>query len=57
MATCKTCGEEYSDKRLALGYRTCLKHAEPVKLFTVAPAYNKGAYQLISPAGVLDIGR
>ena len=24
MAECTECGEEYSDKRLALGYRTCL---------------------------------
>tara|TARA_B100000519_G_scaffold20835_1_gene14850 strand:+ start:328 stop:570 length:243 start_codon:yes stop_codon:yes gene_type:complete len=24
MATCITCEEEYSDKRLALGYHTCL---------------------------------
>jgi hypothetical protein len=24
MATCITCEEEYSDKRLALGYQTCL---------------------------------
>jgi predicted nucleic acid-binding Zn-ribbon protein len=24
MATCIECEEEYSDKRLALGYRTCL---------------------------------
>lgn len=57
MATCKVCGEEYSDKRLKLGYDTCLKHAQPMKQYTVAPAYNKGAYQLISASGVLDIGR
>ena len=24
MAECISCGEEYSDKRLALGYETCL---------------------------------
>jgi len=57
MAFCSVCGEEYSDKRFFLGYKTCLKHAEPMKIFTVAPAYNKGAYQLISQSGVIDIGR
>ncbi len=57
MAFCKICGEEFSDKRYALGYRTCLEHPEPIKQFTVAPAYNKGAYQLISRTAVVDIGR
>lgn len=57
MATCKVCGDEYNDKRLMLGYDTCLKHAEPMKQFTVAPAFNKGAYQLITLSGVVDIGR
>lgn len=57
MAFCKVCGEEFSDKRYHLGYTTCLDHPEPVKQFTVAPAYNKGAYQLISRAAVVDIGR
>lgn len=57
MAICRICGEEFSDKRHALGYRTCLEHPEPIKQFTVAPAYNKGAYQLISRTAVVDIGR
>jgi hypothetical protein len=57
MAYCKICGEEFSDRRAALGYRTCLQHAEPPKQFTVAPAYNKGGYQVITLNEVLDIGR
>ena len=31
--------------------------AEESKNFTVAPAYNKGAYQVIPRSGVKDIGR
>jgi hypothetical protein len=57
MPYCKICGEEFSDKRYALGYRTCLEHPEPLKQFTVAPAFNKGAYQLISKTEVVHIGR
>lgn len=57
MAICKVCGEDFSEKRYALGYRTCLEHSEPMKQFTVAPAYNKGAYQLITRLAVVDIGR
>ena len=30
---------------------------EESKKFTVAPAYNKGAYQVISPKDIKDIGR
>jgi hypothetical protein len=54
---CKVCGDEFSLARAKLGYRTCLEHAEPQKTFTVAPAYNKGAYQLISRSEVQAIGR
>jgi hypothetical protein len=57
MAYCRICGEEFSDRRAALGYRTCLQHAEPPKQFTVAPAFNKGAYQVITRSEVADIGR
>lgn len=49
------CGEEYSDKRLALGYETCLDCGRRNavmearrKATRVAPAYNKGGYQYIS---------
>jgi hypothetical protein len=54
---CKVCGEDFSPARAKLGYTTCLKHAEPPKVFTVAPAYNKGAYQLITRSEVPAIGR
>ena len=30
---------------------------EESKKFTVAPAYNKGAYQVITKANIKDIGR
>ena len=53
----KGCGEEIAEKRWQLGYRTCLEHGEKPKQFTCAPAYNKGAYQLISKEEVKDIGR
>lgn len=57
MAICTVCNEEFSDKRFALGYKTCLEHAESKYEFTVAPAFNKGAYQLITKREVIDIGR
>ena len=54
---CRVCGNEFSEKRAALGYETCLLHGETEREFTVAPAYNKGAYQVISRQNVKDIGR
>jgi hypothetical protein len=54
---CKVCGEPFNIARAKLGYTTCLEHAEPAKSFTVAPAYNKGAYQLITRSEVEAIGR
>jgi hypothetical protein len=49
------CGEEYSDKRLALGYQTCLNcgriiaiHQAREKAKRVAPLYSKGPTQYIS---------
>ena len=54
---CIVCGEEFSEKRAALGYKTCLLHGETEREFTIAPAYNKGAYQVISRQNVKDIGR
>ena len=54
MAICKLCYEDYNDKRLALGFYTCLDcgdraaHREANRRRKcVAPAYNKGAYQPI----------
>jgi len=54
MANCKFCNEEYSDKRLALGFHLCLECGDRAanreadrRRKCVAPAYNKGAYQYI----------
>ena len=57
MAKCVNCGEEYSNKRKQLGYNTCLDCSKTVNKYTIAPAYNKGAYQVISRKDVKDIGR
>jgi hypothetical protein len=57
MPKCKVCGEEYPKKRASLGYQTCLKHGEAPKQYTVAPVWNKGAYQLITRENVTSIGR
>lgn len=50
MAECKTCGEEFSNKRAALGYTLCLpcgeREARGVK-HTIAPLH-KGNYVVIS---------
>ena len=52
---CEFCGEHYPVKRKELGYRTCLDcgdlHAQEEKVAKskrIAPAFNKGAYQLIT---------
>jgi len=53
-AMCLKCGDEYSAKRKALGYTTCLacgsvaaeKEAHR-RSKCVAPAFNKGAYQYV----------
>lgn len=49
------CGEEYSDKRLSLGYHTCLDCGKKdainmarMKASRVAPLYSKGPTQYIS---------
>ena len=49
------CEEEYPDRRLELGYKTCLSCGRKsaiqearAKARRVAPAYNKGAYMYIS---------
>lgn len=48
---CRKCGDDVQSGRSLLGYTTCLscgdEEARNVK-HTVMPAYNKGAYQLIS---------
>lgn len=65
MAICSECEEEYSEKRKALGYSTCLecgnkKATQEIerKAKCVAPAFNKGAYTYISSKDqAKDIGR
>lgn len=49
------CGDEYSDKRLDLGYQTCLECGRKSavmearkKALRVQPLYNKGPTQYIS---------
>lgn len=61
MAECQECGEEYSDRRAALGYDICLNCGEQVahqqaleKAKRVAPAYNKGGYQYITSETDVD---
>ena len=54
---CIECGEIFSQKRRNLGYRTCLDCGSPEQVFTVAPAYNKGAYQVITLKNIKDIGK
>jgi hypothetical protein len=54
---CKVCDEPIPEGRWILGYTTCITHGEPPKKFTLAPAYNKGAYQLITAENVKYIGR
>lgn len=51
------CGNWVPEERVALGYHTCIECGSPKEEFTVAPAYNKGAYQLVSRRDVKDIGR
>ena len=53
LAHCADCGELYNKARQKLGYYTCKDcgeaHAQAQRAnWTVAPAYNKGAYQLIT---------
>lgn len=51
------CDREVPAARHALGYKTCLKCGSPAPVRTVAPAFNKGGYQLIPRDCVKDIGR
>lgn len=50
MASCTSCGEQFSNRRLDLGYRTCLECGDDVARtvrFLAAPL-NKSNYVLIS---------
>ena len=57
MANCISCGDTFPPRRFDLGYNTCLAcgdfAAREVK-FTVMPAYNKGAYQLVSRSDIAN---
>tara|TARA_R110002020_G_scaffold72191_3_gene185790 strand:+ start:294 stop:491 length:198 start_codon:yes stop_codon:yes gene_type:complete len=65
MVECVLCGDDYSKKRLALGYKTCLDCGETRalkektrKARCSAPAYNKGAYMYVSSKKMaLDLGK
>ena len=65
MAICIECDDEYSDRRKALGYDTCLDCGDAIatqqilhKAKCTAPAYNKGGYMYISSASTAkDVGR
>jgi hypothetical protein len=62
---CTICGEKYNPKRAELGYTTCLQCGESAALKVVnqrkkqlAPLFNKGAYQYITPGDSLtSLGR
>ena len=56
-AYCIECGEEYSYQRRNLGYKTCLDCGEDKKIFPTAPAFNKGAYTIVTANNVKDIGK
>lgn len=43
MPYCIKCGEEFSNARAVLGYKTCLEHGEPRKKFLTVPV-NKSNY-------------
>ena len=65
MAICIKCDDEYSDRRMALGYDTCLECGDAIatqqilhKAKCTAPAYNKGGYMYISSANMAkDVGK
>jgi hypothetical protein len=65
MAYCYKCGDDYSDKRASLGYRTCLHCGDKEasieahrRTKCVAPAYSKGAYQYVGDVKeVMWLGR
>jgi predicted nucleic acid-binding Zn-ribbon protein len=65
MAICVECGKQFSDKRKALHYDTCLECGEELaqmeahkRKLRIAPAFNKGAYQFITSIKMVkDLGR
>lgn len=52
------CLEPVNPKRVEIiGKVRCLQHGDPPKTYTTAPAYNKGAIQLITHGDIEDIGK
>lgn len=64
MATC-SCGKEFSDKRKAIGYDTCLvcgeekaREEKGQKSRQIAPAFNKGPIMYITSLEMVkDLGK
>ena len=61
MAECIECGDDYSDRRRYLGYKTCLKcgameanKQAQAKAERVMPLFNKGGLQYITDGTPLD---
>lgn len=57
---CKSCSTIIPTARFSIGYTTCLPCGEKEskkRTHTIAPAYNKGAYQVITNSTIKDIGR
>lgn len=54
MADCITCEEEYSDKRLELGYNTCLNCGQEAAAGIIS-ARNKQTLAEIAPAAAAGI--
>lgn len=62
MPECSNCGEEYNDKRKALGYDICLPCGSQIayekaveKSKRVSPLYNKGGLQYITDGEDLTV--
>ncbi len=63
-SNCKICNEQIPECRVSLGYVTCLACGEAAanelaesRKKQTAPAYNKGAYQVIPESDIEHIGR
>lgn len=56
-AICEDCGDDFSINRKQLGYNTCLDCGEEKRIFPTAPAFNKGAYTIVTMNNIKDIGK
>ena len=57
MCKAPDCEEIVDQRRFELGYKTCIYCGSPPAKFTVAIAYNKGPYAVISQSNIKDIGK